>query len=195
MDCAKTGNLIRYLRIEKNMTQKQLADLMNISDKTISKWERGLGCPDVSLISELSDILKVSLEDLLNGSLSPDKLTGGNMKNSKYYVCPQCGNITLSSGNASINCCGRKLDECVPQKATDDEKLSVEKIENDWFISSNHVMKKDNFISYLIFATSQSIEIIRQYPEWNLQVRIPYRSHGTLLWYDTGIQKLFYQYI
>lgn len=42
MDCAKTGALIRTLRLEKGVTQKQLADRMNLSDKTISKWERGV---------------------------------------------------------------------------------------------------------------------------------------------------------
>ena len=57
MDCKKIGSLIYELRKDKNMTQKQIADLMNISDKTISKWERGLGCPDISLLPELSQIL------------------------------------------------------------------------------------------------------------------------------------------
>ena len=52
MDCSKIGKLIYNLRKEKDMTLKQIADLMNISDKTISKWERGLGCPDISLLPE-----------------------------------------------------------------------------------------------------------------------------------------------
>ena len=50
MDCEKTGSLIRGLRYEKGMTQKQLADRMNISDRTVSKWERGQGCPDIELL-------------------------------------------------------------------------------------------------------------------------------------------------
>ena len=54
MDLSKVGKLIYTLRKEKDMTQKQVADLMHISDKAISKWERGLGCPDVSLLPELS---------------------------------------------------------------------------------------------------------------------------------------------
>ena len=62
MDCKKIGSLIYELRKDKNMTQKQIADLMNISDKTISKWERGLGCPDISLLPELSQILGVSID-------------------------------------------------------------------------------------------------------------------------------------
>ncbi|MDD4378167.1 MAG: helix-turn-helix transcriptional regulator, partial [Eubacteriales bacterium] len=69
MDCKKVGILIHGLRKEKNLTQKQLADAMNISDKTISKWERGLGCPDVSLLHELSNVLNVNIEKILLGDL------------------------------------------------------------------------------------------------------------------------------
>jgi transcriptional regulator with XRE-family HTH domain len=88
VNCIKVGNLIKVLRHEKNMTQKQLADKMNISDKAISKWERGLGCPDVSLLAELSSILEVNIEEMLKGDLSLNNFVGGNMKKSKYYVCP-----------------------------------------------------------------------------------------------------------
>ena len=62
MDCGKVGALIKARRIEKEMTQKQLADAMNISDKTVSKWERGLGCPDVSLLPELADLLQMNIK-------------------------------------------------------------------------------------------------------------------------------------
>lgn len=195
MDCMKTGKFIRFLRLEQNMTQKMLADKMNISDKTISKWERGLGCPDVSLLPALSSILKVNIEQMLSGDLSPESFVGGNMKKAKYYVCPACGNISLCTGNADVSCCGRKLQQCVAQKATTEEKLDVELIENGWFISSSHPMTKDNYISFVAFATGQDVQIIKQYPEWNLQLRLTHKSHGTLLWYSTKECKLYYQLI
>ena len=110
MDCSKVGNLIYTLRTEKGMTQKALANAMNISDRTISKWERGAGCPDVSLLRELSDILGVNIEKILLGDLEPNKKDGGNMKRIKFYVCPVCGNVISSTGMAEISCCGRKLD-------------------------------------------------------------------------------------
>ena len=53
MDNRKVGELIYHLRKEKQLTQKQLADQMNISDRTISKWERGCGCPDVTLLQSI----------------------------------------------------------------------------------------------------------------------------------------------
>lgn len=85
MDCNKVGNLIFKLRKEKRMTQKQLADIMNISDKTNSKWERGLGCPDVSLLRELSQIFNVHIEKILSGDLESNNQDGGNMRKIKFY--------------------------------------------------------------------------------------------------------------
>ena len=95
MQTINVGNIIRELRTERGMTQKQLADKMNISDKTVSKWERGLGWPDVSLLSELSDLFEVDIGKLLSGDLAPNDFVGENMKKTKYYVCPMCHNIWL----------------------------------------------------------------------------------------------------
>lgn len=70
----KVGELIRSLRLDKRMTQKALAERLNISDKTVSKWERGMGLPEISLISPLSEILGVELQNLLSGELKPNDL-------------------------------------------------------------------------------------------------------------------------
>ena len=93
MDCQKVGELIYQIRREKSLTQKSLADLMNISDKTVSKWERGLGCPDVSLLPKLSKILGIDIAMILSGELESNEVIGGNMKKIKFYVCNECGNI------------------------------------------------------------------------------------------------------
>ncbi|MFJ7639965.1 helix-turn-helix domain-containing protein [Peribacillus sp. NPDC097206] len=194
MDTSKVGHLILRLRREKGFTQKELADRMNLSDRTISKWERGQGCPDISLLPELSSLLGVNIEHILEGELASNDFVGGNMKRSNYFVCPSCGNITLSTGNASVSCCGRKLEALVPKKATDEEKLEVTQVEEDWFISSNHPMTKEHYISFIAFATGDQVQLIKQYPEWGLQTRIPKRKHGMLLWYCTQ-HGLFYQLI
>ena len=61
MDCKKIGALIYSLRKEKSLTQKQLADQIFVSDKAVSKWERGLGCPDVTLLPALSEVLGTAI--------------------------------------------------------------------------------------------------------------------------------------
>ena len=84
MDCAKVGKLIVNLRKEKKLTQKSLADLIGVSDKAISKWERGLGCPDVSLLGDLSRALGVSIEKILSGDLAPNDTDGEDLKDKSF---------------------------------------------------------------------------------------------------------------
>ncbi len=86
MDCSKVGRLILSLRQERGLTQKQLAESLGLSDRTISKWERGLGLPDVSLLRELSAVFGVNIEQLLAGDLQPNEQEVGNMRKLKFYV-------------------------------------------------------------------------------------------------------------
>ncbi|MDR0924054.1 MAG: helix-turn-helix domain-containing protein [Hungatella sp.] len=185
MENSKVGSIIRTLRQEHNMTQKELADKMNLSDKTISKWERGLGLPDISLIPELSRLLGIDTMNLLSGNMTPNNLAGGNMKNTKYFVCPTCQNITLCTGDAEVSCCGKKLSAQTLKKAEGNESLTVQVLEDDWYITSGHPMDKEHYISFVALASGDRIQIIKQYPEWNLNVRIPKRGHGMLIWYST----------
>ena len=192
MDYDKIGRLIYSLRKDKKLTQQQLADTMNISDKTISKWERGLGCPDVSLLPALSAALDINLENLLSGTLDANDLSRGNMKQLSFYVCPTCGNLLTGTSKASVSCCGKPLRPLEAKKADSSEKLSVELIENEYFISSEHEMTKGHYISFIALITGDSIVLRRQYPEWNIQARLPRLSHGKLIWYCTN-HGLFYQ--
>ena len=191
MNQQKFGALIRVLRREKGMTQKALADRLGLSDKAVSKWERGLGCPDVSLLGDLSVILGVDLARMLSGELAPNDFVGGNMKKAKFYVCPVCGNLTLCTGNASVSCCGRTLEALDPKKADDTQKLKVEVIENDWYITSDHPMTKENYISFVAFATGGQMNLMKQYPEWDLQVRLQKRGHGMLYWYASDLGLMY----
>ena len=73
MDNIKTGNLIKELRKAKGMTQKDLADKLHITDRAVSKWERGLCAPDISLLEPLSEILEVKVTDLISGEQSTEE--------------------------------------------------------------------------------------------------------------------------
>lgn len=72
------GETIATLRKEKGMTQSQLAEKMNVTDKAVSKWERDLSCPDINTISKLADVLGVSVEELLKAKKS--EYTGSKIK-------------------------------------------------------------------------------------------------------------------
>ena len=93
-----------------------------------------------------------------------------------------------------VMCCDKKLMEEIAQKASDSDKLFVEEVESDWYITCKHSMIKDHYISFVAFATGSKLQIVKQYPEWDLQVRFQKREHGTLFWYCTN-HGLFYQHL
>ena len=68
MDKEKTGQLIAQLRKDKGLTQKQLAEALNVTDKAVSKWERGLSFPDISMLEPIAEILDVSIMEILAGA-------------------------------------------------------------------------------------------------------------------------------
>lgn len=194
MDNKKVGQLIRELRKERHMTQAQLAEQLHVSDKTVSKWETGKGGPELSLLTEISKIFEIDLHNLLAGELNQNQLRSINMKKVKLYICPNCGNVVTAISEAAVSCCGRKLKEATPTKASQDEKLMVELIENDFFVTSQHEMTKEHYISFVALLTADAIIMRKQYPEWDLSVRIPRIAHGRLLWYCSR-HGLFYQEI
>ena len=73
MENEKIGKLISKIRKEKGMTQKDLADKLNVTDRAVSKWERGLCCPDISLLKDLSSILDISISKLICGEELSDE--------------------------------------------------------------------------------------------------------------------------
>lgn len=148
----------------------------------------------MTLLSQLSNLFGVNLEDLLAGELDTNAFVGGNMKQLKFYICPQCGNLITATAEAAISCCGKKLSAIQPKKAEDNEKLSVELIENEYFISSDHEMTREHHISFVSLLTGDSLILRKQYPEWDLQTRIPRLAHGILMWHCTK-HGLFYQLI
>ncbi len=186
MDCKKVGNLIYQIRKEKGYTQNQIALALNISNKTVSKWENGLGCPDVSVLNDLSAILGVDLEQILNGKLKMNKIDNGNMKNTNIYVCPNCGNIITSTGKSNVSCCSRKLSSLVLNPNISNHDFTIEEIDMDYYIHSNHPMNKDHYISFIIYLGLDKIVINKMYPEQSCEVRIPITfKNGKILGYCT----------
>ncbi|GFI61121.1 hypothetical protein IMSAG049_00274 [Clostridiales bacterium] len=179
MDCVKTGRLIAKLRKEKELTQQEIADVLGISNKTVSKWETGLGCPDLSLWPELSVILGVDMAQLMEGEITPNKPDSGNINRIRFYVCPICGNILISTGGAYIACCGRTLtpltvSDCQPPK------IAVEEADMDYYITFEHEMTKEHYISFAAYVKTDSIYLYRMYPEQSPSLRIPMIRGGKL---------------
>lgn len=183
MDCVKIGKLIFKLRKEKNLTQKNIADALGIQSKTVSKWECGLGCPDLSLWPDLSAILGVDMKQMMEGEITPNKPDSGNIEKVRFYVCPSCGNILVSTGSASIFCCGRQLEYLLPSDASSAPKITVEEMDTDYYATLDHPMTKEHYISFVAAVKNDRVFLNRLYPEQNPTCRIPITIGGKLYVY------------
>ena len=191
MDCTQTGRLILRLRKERGLTQKALAEQLHVSEQAVSKWERGLGCPDVGLLPSLARIFGVGVERLLDGNLAPNDQDGGNMRRLRFYVCPDCGNILTATGAGEFHCCGRKLEPLTAQKADEAHRAKVEEIEEDWYITFSHPMEKGHFFRFAAYVATERVLLVRLYPEQGGELRIPQLRGGGKLYLCCSRDGLF----
>lgn len=178
-----TGNTIKKLREKSKITQKELAEMIKVSDKTVSKWETNKGLPDVGIIEELAKALRVSVSELLTGDLKINENTSGNMKKVQFYVCPICGNIIMSVGEGLFSCCGIVLPKQETETMDEQHLISVETIDDEYSITMKHPMDKGHYISFIAYITSGSAEIIKLYPEQDISVRFRKKGQGHIYAY------------
>lgn len=183
MDCAKIGRLIAQLRKEKGLTQQNIANALNISNKTVSKWECGLGCPDVSLWPDLSVILGVDMAQMMEGEITLNRPDQGNIDKIRFYVCPSCHNVLVSTGSCSIFCCGRKMEQLAPAGGENAPAIRAEFIDVDYFVTIDHEMTRDHYLLFAAYVKSDKVFLTRMYPEQSATVRIPYLAGGKLYLY------------
>ena len=183
MNTYVTSATIKQLREQRNLTQSELADLIGVSSKTISKWETAKGLPDVSLLQPLAQALNISLIELMNGEHITNKNISANMLRCKFHVCPVCGNIIQSTGNSVISCCGITLPPLEAEEADADHAVLIQQVEDEHFITIDHPMTKEHYISFVAFVTSDRVQFVKLYPEGNAETRLQLRGFGMLYWY------------
>ena len=183
MNTYVTGTTIKELREKRNLTQAELADKLQVSSKTVSKWETGKGLPDISLLQPLAEALGISVIELMKGEHIINRNISANMLRSKFYVCPVCGNVMHSMGNAVVSCCGITLPPLEAEQADDDHALTIENVEDEHFVTIHHPMTKQHFISFVAFVTSDRMQLVKLYPEGNAETRLQLRGVGRLYYY------------
>ena len=174
MNAEKTGNLIRSLRIKKGLTQKELAEMICVTDKAVCKWEKGRGCPNITLISQLSKVLEVDIQSILQGYLDKNKKIGENMNHLKFYKCPTCGNLVTSIKSVELSCCGNKLSPVSAQTRREPEYQPViQEFDGQYSIKFNHPMTKSDYISQVIVVRYDQIMTVNLYAESEAIITIP----------------------
>lgn len=178
-----TGSVIKKLREKHGLTQSGLAEKINVSDKTVSKWETGKGLPDIALIEPLAAALGVSVIELMSGEYVTNKNASANILRSKLYVCPVCGNVIYASGEAVISCCGITLPVLEAEEPDGEHEIKIERVEDEHFISVSHEMSKNHYISFIAFASCDRFQLVKLYPESNAEARLNLRGGGYLYIY------------
>ena len=183
MDNYITGATIKYLREAKEMTQAELAAALGVGDKAVSKWETAKGLPDITLIEPLAKALGVSVLELMSGNPVENRNVSANILRSKFYVCPLCGNIIRTTGEAVISCCGITLPPLESEEADEHHRITIENVEDEHFITIHHDMTKKHFISFIAHLTSDRVQFVKLYPEGNAETRLNLRGRGYIYYY------------
>ncbi len=183
MNTYVTGATIKVLREGRKLTQAELAEKIGVSSKTVSKWETAKGLPDISLLQPLAQALGISVIELMNGEHVTNKNISANMLRCKFYVCPICGNVIHGTGNAVVSCCGITLPALEAEDADNSHGITIEKVEDEVFLTIRHPMTKQHFISFMAFVTSDRIQMVKFYPEGNAETRLQLRGRGYLYYY------------
>lgn len=183
MDSYVTGSAIKILREKKQLTQAELADKLCVSSKAVSKWETGKGLPDINLIEPLSAALGVSVMELMSGDAVINQNISSNILRSKFYVCPLCGNIIRTTGDAVVSCCGITLPSLEAEDVDSDHEIKLTKVEEEYFIEINHDMTKKHYISFVAHLTSDRVQFVKFYPEGNAETRLSLGGGGYLYIY------------
>ncbi len=178
-----TGITIKTLREKKGLTQTELADRLGVSSKAVSKWETAKGLPDISLIEPLSQALSVSVMELMTGEPVINKNVSSNILRSKFYVCPICHNIVRSVGDAVVSCHGITLPPLEAEDNDDAHRITIQKIEDEHFITVHHDMTKEHYISFVAYLTGDRVQFVKFYPEGNAETRLNFRGSGFLYLY------------
>ena len=166
-----TGAIIRELREKRGLTQSELAEKLFVSDKTVSKWENGKGYPDISLLEPIAAVFGISVTELLSGKAVSNVNVSANMLRSKFYVCPICGNVIHSMGEAVISCHGVQLTPAAAEESDEEHKIFIEGVEDEYFVRIEHDMTKKHHISFIAALSPDRIQMVKLYPEGNAEAR------------------------
>jgi len=178
-----TGAMIKRLREERKLTQQELAEIIGISDKAVSKWETGRGYPDVSLIGPLAEALRVSVIELFSGADVVNTNRAANMLRTNLYVCPICGNVIQSTGEAVVSCCGVTLPALEAETCDASHQARIEIVEDEYYFTVSHEMSKTHYISFVAAVQSDGYEIRKLYPEGSAEARFKIRGTKAVYYY------------
>ena len=171
MDRYITGAAIRRLREARKMKQEELADRIFVSPKTVSKWETGQGLPDITLLEPLAKALGISVIELFSGDEIRNRNRSADILKTQFYVCPVCGNVIRSTGQAVISCCGVTLPALTAEDPDAGHPLRARIVEDEYYVTAEHPMTREHYISFLAAVSDHGVQLVKLYPEGGAEAR------------------------
>ena len=157
--------------------------MIHVSGKAVSKWETGQGFPDISLLEPLAQALAISVIELLSGEDIRNTNRSSNMAKGRFDVCTVCGNVIIATGETVVSCCGITLPPLEAEPADEEHAIRKEIAEDEFFVSVDHPMTKEHYISFLAAVSDFGVQLVKLYPEGNAEARFKIDRVKTLYAY------------
>ncbi|MBQ1368381.1 MAG: XRE family transcriptional regulator [Firmicutes bacterium] len=125
----------------------------------------------MTLLEPLAKALGISVIELFSGEDIQNQNRSAHMARGAFYVCPVCGNIIRATGEALISCCGITLPPIIAEEPDEDHLLHVEIVEDEYYVTIDHPMTKDHYISFLAAVSDERLQLVKLYPEAGAEAR------------------------
>lgn len=123
------------------------------------------------------------MTELISGNAVSNSNVSANMMRSHFYICPVCGNIVHSVGEAVIQCHGVQLRSEQAEESDEEHKIFVERAEDEYYVRIEHEMTKKHYISFIAAVSSDRIQLVKLYPEGNAESRFKINGVKKLYFY------------
>ena len=136
----------------------------------------------------LAKALGISVIELFSGNEVRNKNRSFNMKKILFYTCPVCGNVIQATGEAVISCCGitlppLEIEEDSDTVVTADHQIKLEKVEDEYYVTIEHPMTKEHYISFIAAVYDNGVDFVKLYPEGLAEARFKISRAKLLLAY------------
>lgn len=123
------------------------------------------------MLEPIADVFSVSVTELISGNAVTNSNVSANMLRSHFYVCPVCGNIFHSMGEAVVQCHGIQLKSEEAEETDEKHKIFLERVEDEYYVQIEHEMTKKHYISFIAAVSSDRIQMVKLYPQGNAETR------------------------
>lgn len=179
MNAKETGRKIFELRKSLKYTQEEFGNSLGVNYRTVSKWERGDGLPDIGVLELISKLYGLDMAYLLSEEKVFNKCASA-VKRLKVFVCEECDNVVVSLNDADIICHGKHMKKL---KFIESEDIEIIRTNNELFVKLNGNMSKDDYVSFVLFILNDTYLLKKLYPEGGSEIVFPYLGKGNIVWY------------